>query len=183
MWLGVTCAVIGEHGWGWPMLLSVCQLLLGWGYGMVVVNNLQLSTCIWMEGTRVQGMWYGHGVMFWSCNNSFVSLYDGLGGGAGSHGCGRPVMLSLNVLIFCFYYGLEWYSYVWRWPVLRYLHDLLVKWSTMMTVWSKALPKVPLNPGRGMLESCQWLGVRQWFPLDATVYATCHSWQTMTAIL
>ena len=24
-----------------------------------------------------------------------------------SHGCGRPVMLSLNVLIFCLYYGLE----------------------------------------------------------------------------
>ena len=31
---------------------------------MVVVNNLQLSTCMCMEGTGVQVMWYGHGVMF-----------------------------------------------------------------------------------------------------------------------
>ena len=31
---------------------------------MVAINNLQLSTCMWMEGTGVHGIWYGHGVMF-----------------------------------------------------------------------------------------------------------------------
>ena len=27
---------------------------------MVVVNNLHLSNCMWMEGRAVQRMWYGH---------------------------------------------------------------------------------------------------------------------------
>ena len=40
-------------------------------------------------------------------NDTFVSLLYGLGGGGCSYGCGTPVMLSLNVLIFCLYYGLE----------------------------------------------------------------------------
>ena len=162
---------LGRCGWVWPVLWLVSMVEGG------------LCCCLfvsfyWGEGT----VWLWSHVLIMQWFICQLIWWVG-GGGGGSHGCGRPVMLSLNVLIFCFYYGLEWYSYVWRWPVLRYLHDLLVKWSTMMVVWSKALPKVSLNPGRGMLESCQWLGVRQWFPLDATVYATCHSWQTMTAIL
>ena len=39
-------------------------------------------------------------------NDTCVSFNMGWGEES-SHGCGRPVMLSLNVLIFCFYYGLE----------------------------------------------------------------------------
>ena len=31
---------------------------------MVVVSNLHLSTCMWMEGRGVRGMWYGHGVTY-----------------------------------------------------------------------------------------------------------------------
>ena len=27
---------------------------------MVVVNNIHLSTSMWMGGRGVQGMWYGH---------------------------------------------------------------------------------------------------------------------------
>ena len=36
------------------------------------------------------------------------------------------------------------------------------------------------NPGRGMRESCQWLGVRQWFSLRTLVSSTRYNWLIMT---
>ena len=144
----------------------------------VLVTQLFICQLIWWLG----GSYGGFDLCFYFSMIHLSACNMGWGEG-GSHCCGRPVMLSLNVLMFCLYYGLEWGSYIWRWPVLRYLHDLLVKWSTLMAVWSKALPKTALNAGRGKLESCQWLGVRQCFQLDTTVYATCRSWQNSCNIL